>query len=165
MFAEGRWGSGALKQFKQLKQTRLETRQRRWYRSCASLLWICRTLPGFISPHRPRVAPAPGVGAGSRDLGPAPRGLPFRSGSASETGLGEKWTARGARARSHPDRPPLTPTPCTLARLQSPRANREVSLDRRVVDVAHPEHSLPTRVHSPHHRWRFLTPFDMTNVS
>lgn len=72
---------------------------------------------------------------------------------------------RGELVLGHPDRLPLTPTPCTLARLQSPRANGEVSLDRRAVELAHPEHSLPTRVHTPQHRWRFLTLFDITNVS
>lgn len=114
LFAEGRSTSGALRQFKQLEQTRLETRQRPWYRSCASLIWSYRTLPRFISPHRQSVAP-PGrrwLNAWTRPcasptvLSPS---VPSRAGT-SGTFPGEVWTKLGARAGSHPERPPLSPT-------------------------------------------------------
>lgn len=56
----------------------------------------------------PESGASPGVGAGSRDLGPAHGELPSRPAPASETGPG-KSGPRGELVLGHPDRPPLTP--------------------------------------------------------
>lgn len=124
-----------MKQFKQLEQTRLETRQRRRYPSCASLIWKCRTLPDFISLLRSRVAPVLGAGARGLDPSRAQRGLPSRP--RSPPGWGPAGLAQG---RSGPrgdlvlavtlNALCLLPRPGTPAGPRSPRAYREVSLGR-----------------------------------
>lgn len=124
-----------MKQFKQLEQTRLETRQTRRYPSCASPIWKCRTLPDFISLHRSRVAPALGAGARGLDPSPAQRGLPSRPRSAPE------WGPAGLAQGRYGPRGDLVlavtlnalcllPCPGTPAGPRSPRANGEVSLGR-----------------------------------
>lgn len=70
---------------------------------------------------------------------------------ASGTCPGEMWPAQGARARSHPKRPPLTPTRFALSLGSGCQGQTEKSLGPRVVSIVHQELLFPAE-HAHHTR-------------